>query len=76
MGYQSFYIHWWPIEVWLDCFDQCHHSSGSGYKRTCWPDGGAYIDQANVTVSIFGIIRDELTLMLVEQRKRSESRGR
>ncbi|MCK5609648.1 hypothetical protein KAR91_47685 [Candidatus Pacearchaeota archaeon] len=45
--------------MWLDAFTHCHENGMNGLVRTCWPDGESYMEQENLVVVMFGIIRDE-----------------
>ena len=47
------------IELWLDAFQSCHDNGFNGLIRTCWPDGGCYLDQEAIVVSMFNLLRDE-----------------
>ena len=48
------------LELWFDAFSHCHERDGSNVlTRMCWPDGKCYLDQENLTVELFGFIRDE-----------------
>lgn len=45
-------------------FFDCHRVAGDGITLIAWPDGGAYFDQEQLTVEVFGVIRDELIHIL------------
>lgn len=41
-------------------FKHCHRMTQSGYQRTEWPDGGSYLDQENIVVSVFSVMKGEV----------------
>jgi len=58
-GGDSFLVAGVCIEVWLDAFECCHANGYECIVRFCWPDGGAYLDQDNIVVSMFNLIKEE-----------------
>ena len=48
---------------WFDTFKHCHDNFGFGMFRIDWPEEGAYVEQDNIVVQMFSIIRDELNIM-------------
>jgi hypothetical protein len=57
--------------IWLDVFDHCHEA-GQTLNRIAWPDNGAYLEQDNLLVQVFDIVRDEgvSAIEAARQRKR------
>lgn len=51
-------------------FKHCHRPTQIGYQRTEWPDGGCYMNQDNILVSLFVIMKGEVDeLIRVRQEK-------
>lgn len=44
---------------WLSLWNQCHESGLTGPTRVEWPDGGALVDQPNLTVNVFAMITQQ-----------------
>lgn len=49
-----------PLLVWWDAWLHCHECVDGQWRRTAWPDGGAYVDQPDPLVVIFGWMRSEM----------------
>jgi len=59
MRYDSTSVGGVCLEIWFDAFYQCHENSSSGLMRMCWPDGRCYLEQENLVVEMFALIREE-----------------
>ncbi len=51
---------------WLDMFFHTH-PVGGGLTRVAWPDGRTYLEQDNILIELFDIIKDEAILRLNEK---------
>jgi len=47
------------MELWIDAFTHCHRRVEKGIDRIYWPDGKSYIEQENIVVEMFEILRSE-----------------
>ena len=48
------------VNAWAAAFMGCHNAVGGfgvSWVQWCWPDGGAFIDQPQHLVEVFGILR-------------------
>lgn len=52
------------VHVWVDLFNGCHTRNADGYSQFAWPDGGSYLQQENLTVLIFRIIKEQYNKVL------------
>lgn len=60
------------MAAWVDVFKQCHKISSEGIERLEWPDGGAYYDQDNITVSMFSMLEDVVWGIIQDANKPSK----
>ena len=49
-----------PILYWLDLFHLCHEFNGQAFIRLCWPENKSVMNQNNLVIVIFNIIKNEL----------------
>jgi len=47
----------------------CHEHNGWGYQRMNWPDGGAFLEQENLLVEAFRVIRGEIVAIQKSEAK-------
>lgn len=56
--------------MWFDAFSHCYDLDGLGqFVRSAWPDGTPYINQDNLVVEMFDVIRLEREKMVEAKRK-------
>ena len=60
-----------PVRAWVDMFFHVHVFQ-EAWVRLEWPDGGAYLDQPNLAVEVFDVIRDEAIDRMNEKRKKDK----
>ena len=61
--------HYVPVEIagldvgiWVELFNGCHSNGIKGPQLIAWPDGKCYLDQPNIVVIMFEVIRDQIRL--------------
>jgi len=65
-----------PISYWMDLFFHTH-SVSNHMARFEWPNGRSYLQQSNLLIEVFDVMKDESLIRLREQKKReSNRRGR
>jgi len=47
-------------QTWADIFFDCHSITQGGVTLIHYPDGECYYNQDQLTINIFGILRDEV----------------
>ncbi len=57
------------VSDWMDLYFHTHAILESGIIRLEWPDQGTYLDQDNVVVEVFDIIKDEI--LTIRKRKKT-----
>lgn len=62
------------VATWFDVFWGTHEPDGmGGVRRIEWPDGGGFLEQAAVTVTLMGLVRDEVIKQAEVERKRQSN---
>ena len=62
------------IGAWLALFAACSNWGDSGLSIWTWPERGAVLDQASITVAAFLTLRDEFNRLRVEKARSSAAR--
>ena len=48
------------IADWVDLHRGCHTESALGASQFAWPDGLSYLEQDNLTITIFRMINEQI----------------
>lgn len=66
-----------PPALWVDTFEHCHSVTQHGILFHGWPDGDCLLEQEELVVEAFRVMKDEMRAVLREAQKRLENkRGR
>ena len=49
-----------PVLYWLDLFYLCHEFNGTAFIRLCWPEDKPVMQQNNLVIVIFDVIKSQL----------------
>ena len=55
---------------WVQMFVHTHAKTSLGIVRLGWPDGRSYLEQSNITVEVFDVVRDQTVKDMAEADKR------
>lgn len=61
MDHENIIIQGLPIFEWTTLFMDCHNFTGLGIMQYTWPDGKSVLEQSNLLVEVFTLIKSEFT---------------
>ncbi len=47
----------------------CHNITMTGYEQFCWPDGKSFLEQSQITVQVFDLIKREYAMHMMRKKK-------
>lgn len=63
-----------PVSNWLMLFRSCFNYNESGFSQWCWPDGRSLLDQSQITMTVFDIIKSEAMKQVNKQLSKKNGR--